>query len=128
MKSSIGAGAVAGLIGGIVAVIVGFISSSIGLYEPPPGPITNTIATMIILTIIIGAILGMLYSRLYVSIPGKAILKGIYFGLILWLISIINGAYILLVMVEKSISIRLIFVGFFIIIVYGPVLGTLYKK
>jgi uncharacterized membrane protein YagU involved in acid resistance len=97
MKNSIVAGAVAGLVGSIVAIIF-------------------------------GAIFGRIYEMVQRSIPGKGSMKGLNFGLLIWLIcDIAAGAYVGLVINEVSTAIGLISFGFFTWIVYGYILGTLYK-
>jgi hypothetical protein len=129
MKSGVGAGAVAGVVGGIVGVVFGLIGTSIKLIDAPPGSIMNVTATMIVLTIIFGAIFGWMYSRFCDLVPGKGISKGLYFGLMIWLVKdIAAGAYIALVDMATSIAIGLIYLGFFMWIAYGYVLSALYKK
>ena len=122
MKSGAGAGAIAGLIGGIVGVISGFIGSIIGLYEMPTGDIITISATMIVLTIVFGAIFGEIFAKF-------ARTSGLNFGLLIWFVKdIAAGVYIGLIDKLVSIAIALIFTGFFMWIVYGYVLGVLYKK
>ncbi len=95
----------------------------IGLFEMPAGDMITISATMIILTIIFGAIFGEIFAKFF----GK--MKGINFGLLIWLIKdIAAGAYIALIDNLVSAAIGLIFIGFFMWIVYGYVLGMLYKK
>jgi hypothetical protein len=84
-----------------------------------------------VLSIVFGAIFGALYSRFHDPIPGKGISKGIYFGLMIWLVKdIAAGAFVPLLSrrLDWTVSIALIFVGFFEWIVYGSLLGALYKK
>jgi hypothetical protein len=129
MKSGIVAGALAGVVGGIVSVIFGMIGGVLGLFGAPPDPIINFVVLLIVLPIIFGAIFGGVFSKLYDPIPGTGVLKGLYFGLIIWLIKDIFGSVELaLLFKEASIAIALLFVGFFGWIAYGSVLGALYKK
>ena len=128
MKSGIVAGAIAGIVAGIVGSIFGFIGSMIGLFPLPADPMM-AIITSIILSIIFGAIFGMLYEKLYDSCPGEGLMKGLYAGLIIWLIKdIAAGAYVGFVDGYTEIMVSLIFVGFFMWIAYGALLGMLYKK
>jgi len=123
------AGAVAGVVGGIVAVIFGAIGLSIGLYQAGPVPMANIATAMIVLTIIFGAIFGAVYSRFYDSIPGVGILKGLYFGLLIWLIKdIMNGLYIAFTTANVNYTIGSIWIGIFLHPVFGSLLGALYKK
>jgi len=72
---------------------------------------------------------GVAFSFLYSLIPGKGAVKGLYFGFSIWVIKdVAAGSYLALTMMEVSLAISLIFGGFFMWIVYGPVLATLYKK
>ena len=89
----------------------------------PPGDMMTISATIIILTIIFGAIFGEIFAKFF----GK--MKGINFGLLIWLIKdIAAGTYIGLIDKLVSTAIGLIFTGFFMWIVYGFILGKLYKK
>ena len=109
--------------------VFGAIGSSIGLYKSPPVPIANIVATMIVLAMILGAVFGAIYLKFYDLVPGKGVSKGLYFGLMIWLIkNIAGGADEALLFLEIPSAIRLIFVGFFLWVTYGFVLGALYKK
>jgi len=84
---------------------------------------------MMVIAIVLSAIFGILYSMLYDCIPGKAIVKGLYAGLILWLVKdIASGLYLAFLDWEFSYAISTIFIGFFSWIAYGCVLGALYKN
>lgn len=140
------AGAIAGFIAGIVCLIFYYIGGTIGLF--PIGaeniqlaiirfvatrilgiPLTETLAVItIIVTIIFGIIFGVLYSKLYGSIPGQDIKKGLYFGLIIWLIQGLAGGIYVAIMGGVRFATELIFLGFFMWIVYGAVIGKLYTK
>ncbi len=145
LKSSY-AGAIAGFAGSIAGLIFYYIGGMIGLYSVGPEnirealirfiaerilgiPVDATLAVIfIIVTIVFGLIFGAIYSKLYESIPGKDIKKGLYFGLMIWLIKdIASGVYIGL-MGGGSLAIEFIFVGFFMWIVYGPIISKLYTK
>ena len=136
MKNAILAGAIAGVVMGILMPIIGFISGEIGLIEPPGGKeIWGTPMYMLLglahisLGLIWGSIFGAVYAFLYSLIPGKGALKGLYFGLSIWVIKdVAAGSYLALTMMEVNSAIILIVVGFFMWIVYGLVLGYLYRK
>lgn len=90
---------------------------------------TYLVSTSIVLTVIFGAIFGAAYVKFYDVIPGSGVSKGLYFGLIIWFIQgVAGGAYLGIHAMEFDVAIRLIFIGFFMWISYGPVLGVLYKK
>jgi len=125
MKSGVAAGAAAGVVAGIVGIVFGLVCVPIGFWCA----ITNQAAVaLIVITIIFGAIFGAMYSRFHDLVPGKGVSKGVYFGLMIWLVNITAGAYVALVGGEVPTASSLIIFGFFIWIVYGAVLGVLYKK
>ena len=128
MKRGVVAGAVAGLVGGISAVIFGGIGYQLGLYGLRVISVMEWTIYTIILTVIYGAIFGIIYAKIYDSIPGKAILKGITAGSIIWFIKDIATGVDLALEREPVSVIAMIWVGFFTWIVYGLVIGILYKK
>jgi hypothetical protein len=129
LKSVIAAGAIAGLVSGIVGNIFAFIGVSSGLMASPPGSTSTAVLMMIVLAIIWGAILSMFYQRFHDGIPGKGIMKGLYFGLMIWLVKdIAAGSFVGLINMATSLAVALIYIGFFMWISYGYVLSTLYKK
>ena len=128
MKSGVVAGAVAGLAGGIAGVIFGGIGNQLGLYGTPPISVMEWTVYWIIITVIFGAIFGVIYSIMYDSIPGEGISKGATAGFIIWLIKdIATGVYLGAERANVSV-IAILWVGFFMWIVYGLVIGKLYKK
>jgi hypothetical protein len=83
---------------------------------------------MIVLAIIFGAVFGRLYSKFRDPIPGSGPMKGINFGLMIWLIKdIAAGAYLAVIMLRVTEATALIFTGFFMWIAYGYVLERLRK-
>ena len=129
MKCGGAAGAVAGLAGGISGVIFGAIGYQLGLYGTPPDvTIMEWSVYWIIITVIFGAIFGLIYEKMYDCIPKEGIWKGITAGLAIWLIKdIATGVYLGFERAPVSV-IAIIWVGFFIWIVYGLIIGILYKK
>ena len=100
-----------------------------GLFGMPPGFVAGLVVTVIVLTVVFGAIFGAIYSKLCDSIPGEGVMKGLYFGLMIWLIhDISQSAFLAFVDKEITLAISTVFAGFFIWIVYGLVIGKLYKK
>ena len=80
---------------------------------------------------------GLLYKRIYNLIPGKGIIKGLFFGLLIWFIKdIAAGAYLIFsgtvtaggLFEWVTAGVNLIVMGLNMWIIYGLVLGYLYKK
>jgi len=136
LKSGILAGAIAGIVAGIVNFALGPMLAQIEIIEPLGGTweiwdpsfyVTFALA-FISLALIWGTIFGLIYSMYYDSTPGKGVLKGLFFGLMIWFIKdVAAGSYVALIFVAINISTTLILVGFFMWVVYGLVLGYLYK-
>ncbi|MCX6659978.1 MAG: hypothetical protein NTX81_06320 [Candidatus Bathyarchaeota archaeon] len=83
-----------------------------------------------VINIVWGIIFGYLYARFYDPIPGKGVMKGLYCGLLIWLVSNIRSVSIngLLPTIAPW-GISYLWCGFWaMVITYGPVLGALYKK
>jgi len=140
MKSGILAGAIAGAVADIAVIasvyVMMLIFGNIGIIEAPggweiwrdPSIIMLLAVAHLSLDIFWGMIAGVAYAFLYSLIPGKGVVKGLYFGLSIWVIKdVAAGSYLALTMMEVSPAVILIFGGFFMWVVYGPVLGYLYK-
>ena len=129
MKGGLIIGAIAGLIGGLFTMLPFFITISLGIYEIPPIPMERFGVAMIVLSIIAGAVLGIIYSMFYDSIPGKNAMKGLYFGLIIFVICIVaDWLYIAFMLGMTPFIIGSIIIEFFYFVVYGIALGYYYKK
>ena len=136
MKKAILAGAVAGAVSVIAIIASGYVLGEIGVFEPPGGMEIWTPSMFMLLSLahlslamIWGVIFGLLFASLYGWIPGKGVVKGLYYGLLIWVIKdVVAGSYLALTLMEVNLAIILISTGFFMWIVYGPVLGYLYKK
>lgn len=128
MKSGIVAGAIAGVVGGISAIVFGGIGSQLGLYGLAVITVEEWSVYTIILTVIYGAIFGVLYARMYDSIPGGGLSKGATAGLLIWFIKDITTGIDLGLEREPVSVVAMLWVGFFTWIVYGLVIGKLYKK
>lgn len=131
-------GAISGLIAGIVASIVTVVYLMIlydfGLpfycapyhYPSPDIPFQGLAFIEIIFSIIWCVILGIIYSKIYDLIPGKGVLKGLVYGLGIYLIVGIRSVtfYMFYGDVFRAVS------NFFIIFVwiaYGITLGIFYE-
>jgi len=136
MKNAILAGAVAGAVSVPAFLAGGYVMGEIGVFIPPGGMEIWTPSMFMMLAlahlsldIIWGVIFGLLFASLYGWIPGKGVVKGLYYGLLIWVIKdVCAGSYLALTIFEVNSGIMLISAGFFMWIVYGPVLGILYKK
>ncbi|WP_455369695.1 hypothetical protein [[Eubacterium] cellulosolvens] len=137
MKNAILAGAIAGAVADIAAVASAYVFGNMGVFTPPGGSMeiwTPSMWTLLAvahlsLDIFWGMIGGAAFSYLYNLIPGKAVVKGLTFGFSIWVIKdVAAGSYLALTMTEVDSALILIICGFFMWIVYGGVLGYLYKK
>jgi len=136
MKSGIVAGAIAGLVSGIVSSISVSVGLSIGLYGggfwgiPAAFLPADLAIAMVVLTFFFGTILGLLYSKFYDLIPGSGLRKGLNFGLMVGFVKdIMADAYVTIPMMQPIIiGVNLIVGGFYMWIIYGLVIGALYKK
>ena len=117
------------MVGGISGVIFGGgLGSTLGLIPSSPIPVMEWTIYWIIITLIFGIIFGFIYEKLYDSIPGKGIMKGLSAGFMIWLIKdVATAAYLGAERANVSIT-AILWVGFFIWIVYGLVIGKLYTK
>jgi hypothetical protein len=137
MKNPLIAGAIAGLAAATIQSASAFILYLMfKLLEPPGGFAIWDISMSTLffmatlpLGIIWGIIFSVIYSRISNCIPGKGVMKGVHFGLLIWVIKdIAAGSYTALIRMDVAWGIGLIVVGFFMWIVYGPLLWYLYEK
>lgn len=128
------AGIIAGLIGGASVVIIGTLGQWVlNLWVIVPGIFSWMVAISqardyIGLNVIWGCLQGIIFARLYVKIPGKGISKGIMYGGLLFLIAVIYSQSYSFTPDYLSISAVFVFLGLVQAIVFGLVLGYLYKK
>jgi hypothetical protein len=130
LKIGIIAGLIAGFIGSIVAIISILIDFNLGfpffhLPPPPDTPISTIVLNEISVDLLWGAVLGIIFLRFYDAIPGKGILKGLVYGIILYLIYGIRTGTMMAVRGDSILAI----VNFTSIhlIIYGLMLGILLK-
>ena len=136
MKSGIFAGAIAGVVMGIVSIIISHILIGLRLIDPIGGLEIWDLSMQILLALaeislglIWGSIFGAIYAYTHDIIPSKGVIKGLYFGLIIWLIKdVAAGSYTALILTQIQTALLLIIYGFIMWIVYGLLLGYLYKK
>ncbi|MCW4033006.1 MAG: hypothetical protein NWF08_06395 [Candidatus Bathyarchaeota archaeon] len=139
MKNAVLASAIAGLISGLLStiiVLIGRLMKLFGVLAPLENAFMFSVG-WIVLTVIFCIFFGLLYKRIYDLIPGKGIMKGLFFGLLIWFIKdIAAGAYLIFsgtVVAEGLLEwiaagVNLIVMGSYMWVIYGLVLGTLYKK
>ena len=121
---------------GIVNFVLGYMLSYIGITEPLGGSweIAQSLLMLIVLalfslSVIWGIFFGVIYGRFFDNIPSKGVMKGLVYGILVWIAKdVAAGSYAAMIFMAMYISINLSIVGFFMWIVYGLVLGYLYKK
>lgn len=135
MKQSLVIGAIAGYIVGLIFILFAAIFTRIRIIDPPVsleiwhGSYGLIIVASMLLGVIWGMIFGAVYSLLYNCIPGKGVLKGLNYGIFIWLvIDIAASSFIALIGIGINYALSLIFFGFFMWVTYGLILGSLYKK
>lgn len=133
MKNGIVAGAIAGIVGGILAITLTYftlppeVQATVGLNAGTMKWFTSQGG----LNVIWGAIFGWIFTKVYNLVPSKGISKGLIFSLLIWvLINIYPTSFYMLVYDPPLTAMAFGWgvVGLFIRIVYGLVLGALYKK
>lgn len=138
------AGAIAGIVGGIASQVTHIVGIIIGLWpELVPGYLKdisfliNQIANQIPINTLWAALFGVVYSKIYDAIPGKRILKGLLFGLTIWLITNLYPQSFFVAYESGRVSwsmsmlplgIMWSIVGFFAFLSFGLALGYLYRK
>jgi len=138
VKSGILPGAIAGIVVSFVAPIANAVAVVIGLFGPQTMvgvPEKFTIGFWIIqtgshifLNLIWAIILGMIFAKVYNIVPGKRIMKGLYFGLIFFLLGTFQTASYWFGWGAIQLALWSYWVGFFHAIAFGLVLGLLYRK
>jgi hypothetical protein len=135
-------GVAAGFLAGIAMVLTGIVvwgmtqSYLMPLYETsaqiwkPMQPLSTWLAQTWILTLAEGILYGLVYSVLYNGIPGKDIMKGINFAVILWLIGTVPGMAITYhsMAVPTMIIVSWTFGGIINLFVMGAVLAFVYER
>ena len=132
MKSGVTTGAIAGIVAGIVGIILVSIFVSAGLAAIGEQSIIRWFTVQIGFNLIWGVIFGVIYSKAYDVIPRDGVMKGLCFGLLIWLIhSIYPAAFFVTVATPPMVAWATSWViGGFVVrgLAYGSVLGVLYKK
>jgi hypothetical protein len=135
-------GAIAGLCGGLAASIVAVSGPAMGLWGIAGGPVELTFdfwlgqaGAHIILNMVWGTIFGLMFTKVYDLFSGKDILRGLIYGLIIFIITTFHGYIYLIIMfayVEAWPAIPEtlggLLTGFANAFVFGLVLGLLYRK
>lgn len=102
MKRGVLGGAIAGFVAAIVNLIVAFIlgvAGFIGITEPiPTEELFSGVSTVTMMGAIflIGILYGVLYTCLSPVIPGEELIKGVYYGLMLWVMVDLVAATIMI--------------------------------
>jgi len=143
MMSGLLPGAIAGFSGGLAASVFAVIGQVTGYWGTIiAGEIISTLdfwmsqaGTHILINMIWGTIFALFFPKVYNLIPGKKILKGLYYGLVMFLITTFNLTTWLIIWYANHNLWELAFkeilglsVGSANAIVFGLVLGLLYRK
>jgi hypothetical protein len=125
---------VTGLIAGFISGIADFIFRVIGLFGIFfPIVLTVDVKMLAIYTIIMASLWGILWALLYAFfydyIPSKGVKKGLFYGLIIWIIAptsnwILSAAYGYYLWAIQTAIVTFFSIG----IVYGLMLGYIYKE
>jgi hypothetical protein len=133
MKKGMSIGTFAGFASGLLATALTVIS--VDFLDLPYTystasfiPILNVTLNEIVLGMIWGVIFSIFYSILYDSIPGKDISKGLFYGMIIFLISCVRHISLAMLYGFILFGIEATFIGLFTFLIYGLVLGLLYRK
>jgi len=123
-------GAIAGFIGGAIAfILVVILIDMIGIpYMFHRIHFYPSHISAYALGVMWGSIFGALYAIFFDRIPRTGVMKGLYFGLILWIIANIRPALLMASHWGNHWVIAFTVIGIFIFSSYGLVLGVLYKK
>ena len=129
MKNGFVAGAIAGVVNGLTGVLFAGLGAQLGLYGIPENIIAEEwVIYWMAITTALGTIFGATFTRMYDSIPREGITKGAIAGLLIWLTKDVStGIYLGAEHAPVSV-IAIIWVGFFMWIGYGLVIGKLYEK
>jgi len=136
VKAGVVGRAIAGTVGGAICTIIGFslaLAGLVGIAEPIPmedlPPMSVVVTSFILMELIAGTILGLFYTKLYMSIPGERVLKGVYYGLLIWFIKdLLSGMYMIGGFMATYMALTFILLGFPLWLIYGAVLGFTYEK
>ncbi|WP_455277433.1 hypothetical protein [[Eubacterium] cellulosolvens] len=133
MKSGILPGIIAGILGGMAAIIPNIMVVNPDWPEMVPKLfidiyfLINQFATDVFIHFIWGAIYGAFYALFYNRIPGKGVTKGIFYGLLIYLLSPFryasyNFAYGILFFAKQW-----TITPFIVFTIFGIIIGYLYK-
>jgi len=129
MGNGIYPGAFAGIADGVGAGVSAYVGGFLGLYPTYSVTIESIFGAHIFINMMWGIVFGAFYSRFNDLIPGKGILKGLCFGIIIWLIATFQIATYFLAYGEIYEFWMWAWIGFFSTgIPFGIVLGLLYRK
>jgi hypothetical protein len=141
MKSGLIPGAIAGFLGGIpafVSVVIGSILRLMTMLTPEYESWTNYLTDIPFLTsqfgthafmhMLWGAIFGAIFVRVYNLVPRKGVIKGLYYGLIVLLMSGLRYSFYQLAYGSIDVFWQWILPEVCAFITFGLALGFLYRK
>jgi hypothetical protein len=115
----------------IFGTLGGFLTANI-TGAPIQGPVglESKIFTGLIFEVINGFILVLIYAVIHPSIPGEGLVKGIYYGFIVWTLRVLMWAFSTYMMFEVS-SVLLVvttILGLIEVLILCVVIAAIYKK
>jgi hypothetical protein len=127
-------GLVAGIITGILIIILEFLLMVIPGYSEwymvtfpqmmsPAGMITGPASSFIM-----GIIMGLIYAMINRSIPGKGLMKGINYGIMVWLLSSLMWPIMMMSFAPVYMWITELASGLIIYSIVGAVISFIYGK
>ena len=130
------AGVIAGGIGGVMVILsVIFIFIPLGLEESiievekwTPGIYVALVFSIVTHDVFWGIVLGLIYSKVYDLVPSEGIMKGLTYAMVIYLIANIRTAHIIGSFGQMLWPKVFVWSGIAYFIVYGIILGYLYKK
>ncbi len=138
-KKAIKCGGISGLVAGIFATTIGVLLSIVGMMG-----IANSVSlkesNMIIgsitvpIFVLYGIFLGICYSFVRPVVPGEGLKKGLYYGLLIWMIADVSKAAFMYVMSAAMggamglLAMDMVLIGCLTKIVFGLTLESLWRK
>ena len=124
MKNGIVAGAIAGFLAGVASylLITALVITTGSSYYP------RLVIVEIGLPIIWGVVVSILYVKFHSAIPGKGLLKAVYFSMMIWLFTGVFPFAFLIYRLMINTAILYVATDFVARSVYGIVLGIIYEK
>jgi hypothetical protein len=135
MRGGVHPGAFAGFLGGVSTFLTIYTFMITGFWELYPLEmidihfILNQLGSQIMWHMLWGIMLGAIYPKVYNLVPGKGVIKGLAYGLIAnFLINELRFTIWSILFEKYAVALLPFVIGGIYAIIYGLVLGYLYKK